>query len=230
RTVDRVEDPEPAKDAEGDRRRPRQHDQEPEDLLAWEVGKHDLGQDIGQHDHDRLGREREEDRVAQRLGEDAIVEDRPEIPETDEVVPTIDARVTGGRCAEGIEYREHEREADKRDDIDDGGSQHQRPEHPLVVKGVTLFPWRLGHGWRGWPGRHETTCSGLGVNPGTDGAAGSDEVMIRGGSCWIASPLSLSKTRMSRRWTMTRADDPSGWLTSWFAASLATALMPLISP
>ena len=48
-------------------------------------------------------------------------------------------RIAHRDVGEGVEHREHEREPDQRQDVDDGREQHERSKDPLVVEQVPAF-------------------------------------------------------------------------------------------
>jgi hypothetical protein len=61
--VGRVEDPRPTHQAERQRRRPREQDQEPQDPLAGELLQERVRQQAGDDEHDGLRDDREEEGV-----------------------------------------------------------------------------------------------------------------------------------------------------------------------
>ena len=98
-------------------------------------GEHQ-GQDVGQQQHDRLRDDGEDKRVLQRGAEGGVVERIAEIPHPHEV----DALVPDRDVAQTVEDRQHQRDADQRDDVDDRGQEQHRSQHTLPVEPVATLP------------------------------------------------------------------------------------------
>jgi len=127
---DRVVHPEPADRPQGDRRRPREQDQEPDEPLSPERLEEGVGKDPRQEDDDHLGEEREHEGVPQGEAKYGIRQRRAEVPQTDEV----EGGGPGGGVAKGVEDREDERGADHGGDVQDRRRDQQLRKGLLAVE------------------------------------------------------------------------------------------------
>jgi hypothetical protein len=130
-----VEDPLPRHQAECDRRRPGEQDQEAEDPLAREIAQHRVRDQPGADEDDRLRDDGEQERVPDGMLEGGVPPLAPEV-----LQPDVLAMQTGRRVREAQPDRERERARDEHRDEDDGGRDQYGRKDTRALEDIAPAP------------------------------------------------------------------------------------------